>query len=301
MIAFLPDTQWYTRDSSPEFDAQMQWVVDHAADADKNIQMVLHEGDVMNTASSATELANADAAFDILDAAGMRYLICTGNHDYDGAVPTDDRLLVNYNTIFPQARFTGQANWSGAFYEAGHSENAYWLRTIGGHNYLFMSLEFGPRDAVLVWAAGIIDANPTYDVIILTHSFMWRDGTRCGTGDEHNPHTIMPGGSDCNDGDEMWAALKAKANFVYVGNGHDASSTDDAQPQAYRQDDGDNGNLVTQVLANYHSHGNGGEGYIRLVAIHPTANRVYNYTYSPHLDCWLRDGANEFVESYKSV
>jgi len=303
MIAVIPDTQWYTKDGSSEFEDECQWIADHKDDANKNIQMVLHGGDVIWTSEGnvATQLSRADAAMDILDGEDLPYLIPYGNHDYDDDPPIDDRDHVNFDGTFPQSRFTGQAGWSGGFYQgSSYDGNAYCLKTIGGNNYLFMSLSFGPEQAVLTWAAGILDTYSSYDAWIVTHSFLYRDGTRVGDGDEYNPHDIFDEGADTHDGEEMWDELiKLKDNVVFVQSGHDGVAAADGWVQAYRQDDGDEGNLVTQVVCNYHTTTHGGRGFMRLYAVRPSKNRVDAYTYSPSLEQWFRDDDNEFIVRYK--
>ncbi len=47
------------------FNAQMQYIVDQRVS--ENMAFVTHVGDVVNTGSNATEWANADAAYDILE------------------------------------------------------------------------------------------------------------------------------------------------------------------------------------------------------------------------------------------
>ena len=238
MIAIIPDTQVYTYYGTSEFDDATVWIAEHANDSNKKISMVLHVGDIV-LFGDETAFARVDAALGTLDTAGVPYLLTTGNHDYADSIPDIDHANVAaYEAAFPQSQFTGQAGWVGGFYEEGRSENSYRLATIGGNDYLFIMLEFGPRDAVLTWAVGILDTYPTRDAIIITHCYMYRDGTWCGTGDEWNPHDIMPAGADCNDGDEIWAALKSKANIVWIQNGHDGIVAPWGWVQARRQETG---------------------------------------------------------------
>lgn len=153
-----------------KFYDQMRWIKDNQARY--NIQTVLHVGDVVNDGSIDAEWTIADAAFDMLDAANIPYIQAVGNHDYDnGQTVGATRPVTKFNTHFGQSRYTGKSWWNGAFYEASHSENAYCTMTINGQDYLFLSLEFGARDAMITWANGIIAANPTKTVIIVTHSF----------------------------------------------------------------------------------------------------------------------------------
>ncbi len=286
-IVFLPDTQIYSQDYAATFAAQTQWIVDNRAAL--NIQMVLGGGDVIDDALAA-QWANADAAIDILDTDGqVPYLLAIGNHDYNDVAA---RTTTDWQTYFGQARYTGQSWWDGGFYEAGHSENAYLLRTIEGVDYIFIVLEFGPRQKVLDWAAGLLTTYSDRQAIICTHSYMYRDNSRCGTGDEYNPHDYIT--DDVHDGDEMWTELvKLRDNIFWVQSAHDLGDG-----LGHRMDLGDGGNVVHQDLANYQLLASGGNGYLRVMTIKPGVRTVLMRTYSPTLGVYANDGANDFLVSY---
>ena len=105
-----------------------------------------------------------------------------------------------------------------------------------------MSLEFGPRDAVLEWANRVLQANPSANAIILTHAYLYADGTRFDhltrTDQAFSPHTYgieaLPGG--VNDGEEIWQkpiVNNPNVRIVLCGHVHDESeltSTRDARP-----------------------------------------------------------------------
>ena len=110
-LVFLPDTQYYSRESPATFLAQTQWIV--AQRARYNIQAVLREGDVVD-GNDPQQWANADAAIRVLDAADMPYLVTIGNHDYD-TVSYADRRTTGFNAVFSPARYTAHALWQGGF------------------------------------------------------------------------------------------------------------------------------------------------------------------------------------------
>ena len=61
-LAILPDTQNYASSYPQHFNAQTQWIADHAVS--HNIRMVLHEGDIVNS-NNVSQWNNAIAAMSI--------------------------------------------------------------------------------------------------------------------------------------------------------------------------------------------------------------------------------------------
>jgi hypothetical protein len=288
-IVFLPDTQVYSALHYEIFLAQTAWI--QASAESLKIKMVLHEGDIVD-GNTAAQWANAVSAISHL--ADVPHLLALGNHDFDDGTPARNEVTT-YNTNFGQSYYTAKAWWNGDFYEASHSENAYHILTVDGNDYLFISLEFGPRDEVLTWADGIIAANPTATVIIVTHSYMYQDGTRVGTGDDFNPKTYL---GDANDGEEMWTELVKKYdNIAIIGSGHHFGTPYAAQ----RTDTGDEGNIVNQMFINHQNDTNGGNGWLRMLTIDPVANTVRVQTISPYLLSRKTDADNLFTWTYKAA
>src|SRR5690606_40006682 len=95
--------------------------------------------------------------------------------------------IADYNYVFiPVAKWHWQAVFGGTF-ESGRMENSWHIFRAGGLNLLILSLEFGPRNKVLDWAARIIREHPRHKVIINTHAYMYADDTRMGPGDKWLP------------------------------------------------------------------------------------------------------------------
>src|SRR5205085_2435797 len=172
-------------------------------------------------------------------------------------------------------------------YPSGSNENFYGTFTINGKPYLILVLEYIPRTASLNWAASVVQANPDKEVIVVTHSFTFVDGTRvdqCDTNDLNRD----------NDGDETWAAVASRyANIIMVVNGHLTAALG-----ARRADLGVNGNLVNEMFSNYQTQANGGNGWLRIVTFHPNSNTISVKTYSPYLNAYNTDGANQFTVNY---
>ncbi len=151
--------------------AMAQWVLDnHVA---RNIGLCLHVGDVANLKSMTNSYTYAYQDFGRLFGV-VPFVLVDGNHDSDTA-----RDLANFNAVGSYVGYgmgdlvplmTGR-------YQAGHVENSYLLTTLAGRPALVIGLEFSPRDAVMAWAKTVIEANPVVLTILLTHGFMYRDGT----------------------------------------------------------------------------------------------------------------------------
>lgn len=284
-IVWWPDTQFYGISAQ---NALARWCI--ANKATLNIQFVGGLGDLVDDASDSDEWDSIDDAVAMLDADGsIPYMMAIGNHDYD-TVGTRDAST--FNTYFPQSRYTGQSWWNGGFYEAGTSINSYLLLAIGGIDWIFINLEFGPRQAALTWAGGLLSTYSTRRAMLFTHSYMYRDDTRCGSGDSYNPHSYI--GSDVHDGDEMWDELvKLYENVWFVQSGHDLSDG-----LGYREDSGDNGNTVRQCLANYQVLTT--LGWLRYYVISPANDSVQAVTYSPLRGGFLTDADNVISTDYTS-
>src|SRR5512140_155773 len=90
-VVVLPDPQNETQYLPQVLNSQTQWIVNNRQAL--NIQMVLTEGDNINDGASTAQLQNLDAAFRLLDNAGIPYLLAIGNHDYNGFNPKASRKL----------------------------------------------------------------------------------------------------------------------------------------------------------------------------------------------------------------
>ena len=291
-IAALPDTQFYSKSFPQIFTAETQWILDNAAA--KNIKLVVGLGDIVDGGGETYEWQNADAAYSTLDRK-IPFLPTIGNHDYDHNNPAGRTgSTVNYNNFFGPSRFSGRT-WYKGHYPAGSNENFYATFTFGSRNYLFVVLEVFPRDSALSWAASVIKAHPTYDTILVTHAYTYSDNTRMDHCDGNSAGSF--GVAKDNDGEQIWEKLVSKyPNIVMVLSGHVVEGDGTGR----RSDFGANGNLVNQVLADYQSYPNGGNGFIRLITISPSTNKVSVKTYSPYLNQSMTDSHNQFTMPYKN-
>jgi Carboxypeptidase regulatory-like domain/Calcineurin-like phosphoesterase len=283
-VVVLPDPQNETQFFPQALDSQMQWIVNNRQA--QNIQMVLTAGDNVNDGASTTQMQNLDAAFRLLDNAGIPYLLAVGNHDYNGFTPKISRSLSGFNQWFGPGRYSSKAFFGGNF-PSGSNANSYDVVTINGKQVLFMALEYRPTSASLDWADSILSANADKEAIVVDHSFVLKNGYREDQCDDQD----MPAGNAT--GQETWTRLRKHSNVIMVLSGHFTGGSG-----ARRSDLGDNSNLVNQLFADYQDFANGGNGWLRVMTFHPASNTISVSTYSPFLNQSMTDGANQFTLAY---
>ncbi len=288
-IVALPDTQYYSRDFPAIFQSQTQWIADHLQD--QNIKLVLGLGDIVDDGADPVQWQNANSAVSTLDGR-VPYLMAIGNHDYASAKPAARTAgAQGFNQFFGPGRYAG-ASWYRGNYQ-GSNENFYGVVNINGKDFLILVLEYAPRDVALAWADGILKANQDKEAIIVTHSFTFTDNTRMSRCDANSAASFGVGQD--NDGEDMWWKLvRNYANVRMVLSGH--VNTQDGT--GHRVDLGANGNLVNQMLSDYQSDPQGGGGYLRVLRISLSQNRVSVMTYSPYSDSFMTDDHNQFTVPY---
>lgn len=281
-IVHFPDTQTYvTAERNYIFQAMTQWVADHQVS--ENIQLVVHTGDFVIPANAST-WSYAKLALNTIDVLNIPFFSSVGNHDYEDApfsnIPAS-RPLVDYNANFGTAFYEAKSWWAGGWQDAGKSENGYLLITLGGQDYIILALDFGPRQATLDWANTILTTYADRDAILLIHTYMFRDTTRCTTGDDWNPKIFFTDASDVHDGEEIWQELvKLHSNIVQVWSGHDRGIN-------YLQSIGDGGNIVTQILDAHDME----TGHFVLAKYYLATNKVHYARYMPNNGVYRVDWA----------
>jgi hypothetical protein len=274
-IAVIPDSQEWTFDDAnyPYIQKTCEFVRDKYVGA--KIGVVFHVGDFVSS-SAADQWARWEAAF-LNHPAAVPFLAGIGNHDYNGGFCTRTNTSV-YDGHFPTTFYTSKSWWSGGFYETGKTQNLYFNITLGGQDYMFIMLEFGPRQGAIDWANALIQANPTKKVIISTHAYVYNDGTRIGTGDEYNPHTLVTPDTDVHDGDELWTelvSLAANDNVIQIWSGHETGFL-------YTKSTGVGANVILEILCAHQSHVYK-YGCVGLMQFYGSLSRVKMIAYSLYL------------------
>ena len=258
----LPDTQYMSLDYPALYNTMTQWVADNAVE--QNIEFVLHEGDMTHNNTDA-EWANAHTAMHIMDNKAP-WVPCAGNHDMKSGE------AAKLDEYFPVSDFENLPYYGGV-YEAGEIHNSYFLFSAGGTDWLVINIEYNPDDDILEWAGQVAAAYPDRRAILLTHAYLWHTNERTSIGNN------------------IWNKLVKKyANFIFVFNGHYTTGEGGRLVS-----EGDNGNKVYQMFANYQDLAFGGLGLLRIVTLDPDAKTVDVKTYSPWMKTYRDDDANQFT------
>lgn len=289
-LVVLPDTQKYVAFHPEIVYAQTRWIVENARAFD--IRGVLHMGDITDDNSDAQWEIAAEALHD-LDG-HVPYVLVPGNHDYGLGGEAGDRTT-QLNTRFPFAEYSAMPTFEESFEPGRIDSHAQILETPMGE-WLVVALEFGPRDQVIAWADGVLSRHATLPAILITHAHTYSDDTRYDKPERPDqewspydyPLASLEGG--VNDGREIYDALVVPhENVRFVLSGHVLNDglgrVTSTRPSGVE---------VDEILQNYQMNRLGGEGYLRLYEFSADGRHVDVRSYSPYLNEFKVDAANEF-------
>ncbi len=224
-FVLVGDTQIVNRYYADRLPPIYDWILDNKES--KKIQYVMGLGDITD-ADATREWTDAAREYAKLDGV-VPYSLLRGNHDgYDSFNATFD--TAPYNESFDGKYGEGVADT--------------WRElTVNGIPYLIFALDIGASDAVLAWASDVIEAHPFHNVIVTTHVYLNADGHPVPS--DHNDRASKYSVHDNpNEADEIWDKFISKHdNIVMVISGHISSNVVVAT-----QREGDNGNVVTEIL-----------------------------------------------------
>lgn len=293
-VVLLPDTQTYAEKFPHILDSQVNWIARNAG----NINFVLQQGDLTQN-NNHQEWKIVHSAFSRLNNK-VPYVLALGNHDMGSADGkfADVRNSTLYNQYFPYSQVSTLPGFAGAF-EKDKTDNAYYLFKTGKVKWLVLNLEFGPREAVVQWANGIVRKHPDRLVVLNTHSYMYSDSTRQGPKDNWRPQAYGvgkdSGDSAVNDGEQLWTKLvKNHPNFRFAFSGHILNTGVGTLVSI-----NDAGYPVYQMLANYQQgvegSVNGGNGWLRIIDMDFKKRSMKISTYSPFLNEYMQKPGHEFI------
>ena len=175
---------------------------------------------------------------------------------------------------------------------------AFELRSPEGIDYLFLNLEFAPRDTVIGWARRIVGLEEyrNHRVVLMTHSYLNAESERIA-GDPVRVTSYEPvvkNGKITKFKQELPDANQGEAGW------------------GFRTDANSAGRPVHQMLFDSQSmgggyEGNGGDGWIRILEFLPDGRTVRVMTYSPlfalspttRQHAWLTEEGNQFTFEFR--
>ncbi len=315
-LILVPDTQSYVKFGRNQgiLELMTGWIEENINTL--NIKMVLCTGDLVeqnellvtdningNRPSREQWLA-VSKAFGRLDGK-VPYILAAGNHDF-GYKNIENRKS-NYNEYFPAHKniLNSQLLKEVTYNIDGLPtiENAA-FEFISPHDrkFLFLNLEFAPRHKVLDWANDVVrkEVYKEHTVTILTHSYLNAENEHI----ERETYPIV----DRNYGLAIWKNLvKPSTNIQMVFSGHIGAPNDFKAHVGYRVDENSGEKKVNQITFNAQAlgggwHGNGGNGWLRILEFMPDKKTVNVRTYSPFFaispetqdKAWSKTPFNEF-------
>ena len=166
----IPDTQSNAQYNNTVLQAQFDWIENRYVSppaGQPDLVFVTHLGDLVNTATDATQWSNIDAAFDQLDPVGAPYSVGPGNHD----------LGTLYSTNFGNSRFTGKTWYQGYYTSGNDNYNNFSFFSAGGMDFIVINLQYQVTSGALDWADALLKANTTKRGIVVQHDILNLDNS----------------------------------------------------------------------------------------------------------------------------
>ncbi|WP_353650900.1 PKD domain-containing protein [Nakamurella sp. A5-74] len=291
-LVALPDTQNYTYgDRQATIPQQTEWIA--STRTALKTAFVVQLGDLVSDWFNPQQWQYISDGLRVLDNAGIPNSVVPGNHDFDNVAQD----VGPYDTWFPVSRYAN-ASWNGPAARYGgflgqnqfgadavdrRNMDNYSLFTAGGRDFLVLNLEWEAPQYALDWAHRVLTAYPDRLAIMVTHSFVTVAGGRRTTAER-------TGGTPTAT---LWSDFVAQhCSIRVVLSGHEHSG--DAG-EARRTDTNSCGNPVPQILTDYQSRANGGDGWLRYYTFDPAANTMQATTYSPKLGTYETDADSAFT------
>jgi len=261
-IVALPDTQFYSESYPTTFTAQTNWIKNNQVG--QNIVFVTHEGDIVDNYDNTTQWSNATSAMDNLNGV-VRYATCPGNHDSNYAAD-----YTNYAANFGSARYSTKPGFLAT--TATKNNCLAMTFTAGSRQFLSLSLDSFDASTSITFAQNQINLHLGMPTIVTLHSFYNTDGSFTGEGGQFWNNLFKVSGNS-----QIFMVLCGHVHGVF----HDSDNDLDGKP-------------VYEMLADYQSEGQGGDGYMRLIQFDPDNSKIGVKTYSPVTGLYKTDAGNQF-------
>lgn len=332
-MIMIPDIQNYVKwgRNQPILNLMTAWIEENIDTL--NVKMVAAVGDLIQNnekvvndydgdQSTQRQWEAAAGAFDRLDGK-VPYIAATGNHDY--SIDLEGNRTSRYNEFFPvdknflNAKYLVQ-NARDEQRKQTLANSAYELNDLHGQDYLFMTIEYAPRDTIVTWARTIAEMEQykEHRIVLVTHAYLkpndkldnkdrkwiiWEpyqvDGKVLKRRGIHLPKS--------NNGKQIWEKLvKPVSNIEMVLSGHFSG-------EGYKNEQNESGKPVHQILFDAQSMGgggrtgNGGDGWLRILEFFPDNKTVKVRTFSPlfgaspttQQHAWKTDSRNEYTIEFE--
>lgn len=316
-MILMPDAQTYVKFARNQgiLDLMTAWISENI---DKlNIGFVMCTGDLVEqndwlnpdgkgaNMNSPQQWKAVSSAFGRLDGK-IPYIVTTGNHDFgirnaeNRRTHFDEYFTPNRNVL--NTKMLRDAGTTGEGIPTLRNATYEYI-TPHGKKLLILVLEFAPSDASITWGKEVIaqEKYKDHEVILLTHSYLNSDNEHI----EKEAYKLQ----DVNYGKAVWEKLvQPSTNIRMVFSGHIGAADDPKKHIAFRTDRNAAGKTVQQMTFNAQAlgggwHGNGGDGWLRILEFLPDGKTVKVKTFSPffalspstrHL-AWRTDDYDEFT------
>ncbi len=194
-MIMIPDIQNYVKwgRNQPLLELMTAWIEENIDTL--NIKMVVCTGDlvehndIINPGNDGDQSAqrqweSAARSFGRLDGK-VPYITALGNHDF--SIDRQGKRSSRFGDFFSidknsQNRKILAQNTTDENGQPSIHNSAYELKSLNGRDYLFITVEFAPRDTVLTWARRVatMDQYKNHRVVLLTHAYLNRKDHRTG-------------------------------------------------------------------------------------------------------------------------
>lgn len=260
-LIWMSDTQYYSESFQHVYPVMTNWI--RVQNQLGNAEYVIHTGDIVNIRWSEDEWRVADKSMKILDDAHVPYGVVAGNHDVGNFV-LDYR---NFGKYFGEKRFKHSSHYGGGLENNTHH---YDLASFGGHDFIFIYLGFGKETepTTIKWANKILKKYSERNAILSIHSYLKPNGRRNHNGEKVFKEIVEP-----------------NENIKMVLAGHIPGVSRHIETILMKTENGKiKTRKVYEMLADYQSGPEGGQGYMRILQFNPTQSKLNVKTYSPYLD-----------------
>lgn len=196
------------------------------------------------------EIPHAVAGYRLLAAAGLKFGVPPGNHDYDAwwSAPAGQVHIGGFDAfraaLGADSEFFRGKDWYVSAHDGGSSSAQ--IFEAGGYRFLNLALEMHAGDAVLAWAESVLAEHPGLPTLVSTHDFLNPRSERKPSG-TMDLASVDPGFN--NSAETIWQDFISKHDQIFlVLSGHQLG-------QGLRVDTNAAGHAVYQMLADYQGRG----------------------------------------------